>query len=318
MISRIPKPACDNIITLMAYYKWKDSMHFLFPFVEADLSDVLRNSNNRCPYHLQEKLAEGGILVDHWLWKEMEGVSQALSAFHNMKNPFKDVKGNVVALHFDLKPANILVTSDRKLKITDFGQSIIHMIDDDKEKSLPHNTGHPRYEPPEARASDGERMVSLNYDVWSLGCIMVEVLIHLLRKDLHAFDKALAGLQETAKEPSGWKHGGFFEEPNGLKQCVTDSFKVFESEFQNDSSQTAYMKDVVKLLRRMLDHDKKTRVYPSTVTQKLDEAREKFEAIRTDGDSLVVAVDKQGFQDKKGFKELGWCNGPEIVSFSEM
>ncbi|KAG5793153.1 hypothetical protein H9Q69_007812 [Fusarium xylarioides] len=327
MVSRIPKPACDNIITLMACYKWKDSMHFLFPFVEADLSDVLRNINNRCPNHLRERLAEGDILVEHWLWKEMEGVSRALSAFHNkMKNPFKDVKGKVAALHFDLKPANILVTSDRKLKITDFGQSIIQIIDDDEEKSLPHNTGHPRYEPPEARptsqdltqGSHDELMVSLNYDVWSLGCIMVEVLIHLLGKDLQAFDKALAGLHQTAKEPSGWKQVRFFEEPNKLRQCVTDSFKTFENEFQNDSAQNEYMKDVVRLLRNMLDHDKKNRAYSWKVTQKLDEARVKFEAIRTDGDSLVVAVDKHGFQDRKGFKELGWRNGPEIVSFSEM
>ncbi|KAF4475781.1 serine threonine kinase [Fusarium agapanthi] len=327
MVSRIPKPACDNIVTLMACYKWKDSMHFLFPFVEADLSDVLRNSNNRCPNHLREKLAEGDILVEHWLWKEMEGVSRALSAFHNkMKNPFKDVKGEVVALHFDLKPANILVTSDRKLKITDFGQSIIQIIDDNKEKSLPHNTGHPRYEPPEARpssqhltkSSDDELMVSLNYDVWSLGCIMVEVLIHLFGKDLHAFDRALAGLQEIDKEPSVSKQGRFFEKPNGLQPCVTDAFQMFENEFRNDSAQTEYMKDVISLLRHMLDQDKKNRAYSSTVTQKLDEARAKFEAIHTNGDSLVVAVDKHGFQDRKGFKELGWHNGAEIVSFSEM
>ncbi|PNP84163.1 hypothetical protein FNYG_02851 [Fusarium nygamai] len=328
MVSRIPKPACDNIITLMACYKWKDSMHFLFPFIQANLSNVLRNSNNKCPGHLREKLTEGDILVDHWLWKEIEGVSRALSAFHNeMKNPFKDVKGNVVALHFDLKPANILVTDDRKLKITDFGQSIIQIIDNDRAKDLPHNTsGNPRYEPPEARpssqhltkSSDDELMVSLNYDVWSLGCIMVEVLIHLLGKDLHAFDMALAGLKQTDEEPSVLKSGRFFEEPNGLKQCVKDSFETFENEFRNDSAQAEYMKDVVSLLRHMLDDNKKTRAYSSTVTQKLDQARAKFEAIHDNGDSLVVAVSKHGNQDRKGFKELGWRNGAEIVSFSEM
>src|SRR6478735_6109619 len=135
MVSRINDAVSENIITLMACYKWKESMHFLFPCVEADLSDLLRNNNSRCPPHLREKLKAGEALLDHWLWQQMEGVSRALSAFHTqMENPFKDVKGKVIALHFDLKPANILVTSGSDgvtLKITDFGQSIIQIIDDD-------------------------------------------------------------------------------------------------------------------------------------------------------------------------------------------
>ncbi|EXK24853.1 serine/threonine protein kinase [Fusarium oxysporum f. sp. melonis 26406] len=316
MVSRINDAVSENIITLMACYKWKESMHFLFPFVDADLSDLLRNNNSRCPPHLREKLKAGEALLDHWLWQQMEGVSRALSAFHTqMENPFKDVKGKVIALHFDLKPANILVTSGPDgvtLKITDFGQSIIQIIDDDMDISLPHNTGHPRYGPPESRPSSqhltqgsgDDLKVLLNYDVWSLGCIMVEVLIHLLDEDLNDFDSKLQG-------------PFYIKEPNGLKKCVTDSFRRFEQAFQHDSDQTEYMKDIVALLQNMLNHDKNNRAYSSTVTQKLDEARGNLEALRDGRNQLVVAVEKQGFKDWKGFRKLGWHNGTSIVSFSE-
>ncbi|KAG7406483.1 Cyclin-dependent kinase 2 [Fusarium oxysporum f. sp. rapae] len=321
MVSRIKKPASDNIITLMACYKWKDSMHFLFPFVEVDLSDLLRNEKNRCPLDLREKLGENESLLDHWLWMEMEGVSRALSAFHDqMQNPFKDVKGKVIALHFDLKPANILVsvaTTGRKLKITDFGQSIIQIIDNDKDPSLPHNTGALRYAPPECRPTsqhltqgpEDELRVSLNYDVWSLGCIMIEVLIHLLGESLKDFDGELQG--RFFKNPDN------SNEPGGLKECVEDRLKLFEQAFKQDSIRTEYMKDIVGLLRNMLDHDKKNRAYSSTVIQKLEEARTKFEALRDGRDQLVVAVEKEGFKDWKGFRQLGWRNGTSIVSFSE-
>ncbi|KAL7756827.1 hypothetical protein ACKLNR_013820 [Fusarium oxysporum f. sp. zingiberi] len=316
MVSRIHDAVSENIITLMACYKWKESMHFLFPFVDADLSDLLRNNNSRCPPHLREKLKAGEALLDHWLWQQMEGVSRALSAFHTqMENPFKDVKGKVIALHFDLKPANILVTSGPDgvtLKITDFGQSIIQIIDDDMDISLPHNTGHPRYGPPESRppsqhltqGSGDDLKVLLNYDVWSLGCIMVEVLIHLLDEDLNGFDSKLQG-------------PFYIKEPNGLKKCVTDSFRRFEQAFQHDSDQTEYMKDIVALLQNMLNYDKNNRAYSSTVTQKLDEARGNLEALRDGRNQLVVAVEKQGFKDWKGFRKVGWHKGTSIVSFSE-
>ncbi|KAF4442114.1 serine threonine kinase [Fusarium acutatum] len=324
MVSRINGPASENIITLMACYEWRGSVHFLFPFVEADLSDLLRNNNSRCPSGLRERLKGNESLLDHWLWQQMEGVSRALSAFHNqMENPFKDVKGKVIALHFDLKPANILVTSGPgpdglTLKITDFGQSIIQIIDDDKDISLPHNTGDPRYGPPESRPplrqlnqpyGDG-LSVLLNYDVWSLGCIMIEVLIHLLGGSLKDFDEELQG--------SFFKISDDSNDPGGLKECVEDRLKLFEQAFEDGSAQTKYMKDIVSLLRDMLQHDKNNRVYSSTVIQRLEEAKDKFEALDGGRDQLIVEVEKHGIKGRKGFRQLGWDNGTTIVSFSEI
>ncbi|KAF5647075.1 serine threonine kinase [Fusarium sp. NRRL 25303] len=369
MVSRINDPASKNIITVMACYRWKESMHFLFPFVEADLSDLLCN-NNRCPSHLREKLKAHEALPDHWLWQQIEGVSRALSAFHNqMVNPFKDVRGKVIALHFDLKPANILVTDGpdgATLKITDFGQSIIQIMDDDKEISVPHNTGDPRYSPPESQApsqhstrgSEDDLRVLLNYDVWSLGCIMIEVLTHLLDKDLAKFQKALAGSffikptnlkqsiqdsferfeqafqyengqAENMKDISGLKQRikdsiEQFEQKAeymkgvGLKPCVKDKFEQFEQASKHNRAQAEYMSKVIRLLQDMLHHDKNKREHSSTVTQKLTEARAKFEAVPHGEEPLDLAVEKNGFRDQKGFRQLGWDNGTSIVSFSQM
>ncbi|KAG5659489.1 hypothetical protein KAF25_002048 [Fusarium avenaceum] len=300
MTSRISGPVSNNFITVIACYQWKQCMHFLFPFVELDLNDLLRYG--QCPPGKTAKLTLDESLPDHWLWEQIQGVSRALSAFHTgMENPFTDVKGRVIALHFDLKPANILVTANGTLKITDFGQSIMQVVKADGQITTPYNPGHPRYEPPESlqvaeelgqvsRRGVKDIEVLLNYDVWSLACIMIEVLIHLLdTQTLDDFDKKL----ET--EPVGRFWTG-----NVLKPGVMDSFEHFRQSLIHDTDQSQYMEDVIQLLQNMLVHDKHKRVHSQEVVQGLEKAKTNFGELQ------------QGTDPK--FRELGWNNGK---SFSE-
>lgn len=103
----------------------------------------------------------------------MKGIYYALSIFHTkIKNPFPDKKGIIIGLHFNLKPANILITTNRKLKITDFRQSLIQILDDKEDKTVPHHPGDYRYSAPESRPTlnystdrPEDIEVLLNYDI---------------------------------------------------------------------------------------------------------------------------------------------------------
>lgn len=312
LVSRIGRPASDNMITLLLAYKWKGRMHFLFPFIEINLDQVLRQKKR--PRDYSSKLGSEEQLPKHWLWSEMKGVCYALSVFHNMmKSPFEDNKDIVIGLHFDLKPANILVTTDGKLKVTDFGQSIIQIRRNGEDMTVPHNPGDSRYAAPESRPTldymkDGPEdiQVLLNYDVWSLGCIMVEVLIHMLDlQTLEDFDLALA------EEP----HAGFFTGTE-LKQCVTSALQNFQAKF-NNTPHGHYMVTVTELINRMLSHDIKERPHSLEVFNELQRAENEFMDPSKQRDRITPAVKAYDLLDGTGFKELGWDNGQSIVSFAD-
>ncbi|CAF3495459.1 unnamed protein product [Fusarium graminearum] len=227
--------------------------------------------------------------------------------------PFDNNKGIVIGLHFDLKPANILITIDGKLKITDFGQSIIQILGKEENMTVPHNPGDSQYAAPESRPTlDYDKddpkdiEVLLNYDVWSMGCIMVEVLIHMLHlQTLETFDQKLAEEQ----------HIGFFT-GSDLKQCVDSFLKDLQEMFRN-THQGHYMVTLSELIRRMLSHDIKKRPFCWEVFDELGRAEKELMDPSTLRDRITPAVKAHNLSDGAGFKELGWDNGQSIVSFAD-
>ncbi|KAI8217494.1 Mitogen-activated protein kinase kinase kinase YODA [Colletotrichum sp. SAR 10_86] len=136
--------------------------------------------------------ADGGNLRD--LWKshptpefnanlvresviQLRGLADALAALHNYKG-----EGNY--RHGDLKPEKILRFEDNTfvgtLKIADMG--LAKRLTEATDARLgPTNTkyGTARYEPPEA-VTNKLKARSRLYDVWSLGCIILEYIIWFL------------------------------------------------------------------------------------------------------------------------------------------
>ncbi|MFT0650784.1 protein kinase domain-containing protein, partial [Lactiplantibacillus plantarum] len=77
--------------------------------------------------------------------------------------------------HFDLKPANILITEDNIFQITDFGQAKFKVNDGNSKAT--YDGGTEDYAAPEFEA--GQK--GSKYDVWSLGCIFAEIFTFVLR-----------------------------------------------------------------------------------------------------------------------------------------
>jgi serine/threonine protein kinase len=116
---------------------------------------------------------------------QLRGLARALHDFHT-KSPRKNI------FHHDIKPADILVCgSDNTLKITDWGCACVKSLTAYAGPGTPTsgNKGNPYYLPPECRKGPSSRP----HDVWSLGCVFLELLIwfHQGSDELHTFCNAI-------------------------------------------------------------------------------------------------------------------------------
>nr|XP_023029574.1 cyclin-dependent kinase 20 [Leptinotarsa decemlineata] len=75
-------------------------------------------------------------------------------------------------MHRDLKPANLLISRKGILKIADFGLARIY--DMDKSRLYSHQVATRWYRAPELLY--GSRSYTLSVDIWSVGCIIAEMI----------------------------------------------------------------------------------------------------------------------------------------------
>ncbi|KAF5003357.1 hypothetical protein FDECE_10087 [Fusarium decemcellulare] len=322
MVSQIQRPAADNIVTLLTCYTWQGQWHFVFPYIETDLACLLRG--DVLLQGLSPHLRDDEFLPDNWLWKQMLGVCRALAVMHTgMRNPFGHMTGQVIMFHFDLKPANILVTADGTLKIADFGLSSITIVQQGQAQTAAYRQGDMRYVAPESRntgTSDtlpggepGDIGVLLNYDVWSLACIMTEVLVRLLSQAGHP-----NRVEGSATLP---REGRFFNDNDGaLKNCVRNLINGIKSMFREDPSYNTYMEAVGDLLLDMFNHDNSQRISSSTVLERLKQANANYDELRSYGrDDLALELLQSCRSEARYHREVGWDDGCGVTqSFLSM
>ncbi|RDW58909.1 hypothetical protein BP6252_13385 [Coleophoma cylindrospora] len=155
------------LIKPIAAYQMKQDRCLVFPWADGgNLENYWRD------------FANGLLVVEdlHWIIGQFVGLCSALEELH---------VGNV--RHGDLKPENILWFKTREeeeacLKIADMGLTTFHEKDANTNiRKDPTQTpsGTSRYEPPEMDAKKRETR-SREYDIWSMGCIMLELLVFLI------------------------------------------------------------------------------------------------------------------------------------------
>ena len=152
-------------------------------------------------------------MLEHGVWKAMLDIVDAVKSLHEFEHPtIKPDPGKILrAEHFDIKPANILVEirnqRPAKLLLADFGRARVDEYAVDQSSGYPDIPTTYDYAPPEAdltsriSAADGAPATGVNeaerdlimrrsYDTWSLGCVLLEVLVHIMTGDAQAFQDA--------------------------------------------------------------------------------------------------------------------------------
>jgi len=143
----------DNIVTLLDVHKAENDkdIYLVFEYMDADLHMV--NSNNLLkPVH-----------VPYVMY-------QSFLALHYMHT------GGVI--HRDLKPNNILIDDECRAKLADFGLArSVESMEDQVDPTAPQMTDYVAtrwYRSPEILV--GSKQYTKGTDVWSMGCILGELL----------------------------------------------------------------------------------------------------------------------------------------------
>ncbi|KAJ8132026.1 hypothetical protein O1611_g1593 [Lasiodiplodia mahajangana] len=150
-----------HLIQPIAAYQRGSDRCFIFPSARGDnLSDYWRE-------HESHRKDRDSL---RWLIGQFVGLLSALELLHKEK-----------CRHGDMKPENILWFKDVQnrgtLKIADTRLAVFH----DRGMATTTPSGTFRYEPPEMDETRGQKSSrSRQHDIWSMGCIIVELLVWLM------------------------------------------------------------------------------------------------------------------------------------------
>ena len=177
----------------------KHIVRFITAFTKADVGSGKS-------YFLMFEWADGGSLERLFATKpnmtgdlvkrtmiQLLGLAEALKTTHELGVRHGDIKPTNI-LHFN--PADNLVIGT--LKIGDWGLAKCHTESTARRRERGQHTktrfGNLAYEPPEVELGKTQ-VLSRRYDIWSIGCVMFEILIWLLYgyEGLNTFRSDLQG-----------------------------------------------------------------------------------------------------------------------------
>ncbi|PVH93374.1 HET-domain-containing protein [Periconia macrospinosa] len=203
--------------------------------------------------------ADGGNLGDFWTNHEVsardrETVLWLLGQFAGICSALKVLHEENVR-HGDLKPENILLFKrgyeDKmgSLQIADLGLTTFHEKEQHTNVRMNKGTKTPsgtrRYEPPEMEALRGqERPRSRQYDIWSFGCILLELLVWLV-----SGNSALKTLRDETSDYF-WRR---VSRTDGSRSFEVSEYVVLVMRWLDEQLEngTAY-KDMLQLVREKL------------------------------------------------------------------
>lgn len=176
-------PGHKHLLQCLGSIHRGDERYFMFPWADGGNLREFWSGNERC-------LLTPDLVLQ--VLKQILGLADALAEFH--KQNWR---------HGDIKPENILRFKDNttlgQLKLGDMGLARHHnAVTLLREEETKTRSGTMRYEPPDDIISpDVPR--SRRYDIWSLGCVMLEFVVWMVHgpDGLSKFNRSLQNSDGT-------------------------------------------------------------------------------------------------------------------------
>lgn len=302
-----------HMIKLLATYEHDDQFHLLFPLARCNLRD----------YMLKDAQSRRSKEFIFWFLEQVEGLAGAIHLIHEEGSPtikpekatnllqpnaslqIPKARPQGTGYHHDIKPENILHFDelDREIpplgvyQIADFGVGKFHEFLP-KTGEISRGTTHPRgtvtYAAPESRipspeagnAEKGKLHVSRPYDVWSFGCVVMEMLVWLVlgKQEWADFEHnrfgPVWGDDKTEDSDAFWVGDASFRNPK-VRPAVKNMLKALRESEATRSSKSLLL--IVDLIEEILEVDPNKRIVMSEVITKLGTA---IEAAGVDGAKL--------------------------------
>ncbi|KAF8535324.1 hypothetical protein BDD12DRAFT_855891 [Trichophaea hybrida] len=264
-VSRLEHP---HIIDVLKTYRHGSMLNFVFPLAKGNLWEFLRGQKDfEKPLTHTVSPNPGSAssaknLLESKIWEDMIGIADAL---HHILTECKDDSYSYLGRHCDLKPANILVHNGT-LKITDFGQAQFKIKTDRGSSRITGHSGDQTYLPPEYELGK----FPIVYDVWSLGCILLEVLVYALEgpPGVRQLDKLRI---ENCNTNYFYEHdsddGGKLRQKSGVREKI-HGLKQRASKFRN-SQEESFIYNTIDTVNSTIETDFKVRLEADKVRDKL-------------------------------------------------
>ena len=262
-LDELRKYSPRNIVTHLATWTHRGRYYMLFPYAQCNLRQYMKWVQFGSP------TKENFI----WLIRQFRGLAEALKGIHDLTSagalqsapdlttsPRGERRGGY---HHDLKPENILFyKATDNFEISDFGSGKVHTY-----RSGSHMTsrahGTQTYEPPEAAKVEVEG-TSRPYDMWSLGCVFLELLVWAVLGYQHVED--FRNKREDRRYPGNptavQVDDAFWQMfSNGeivLREPVENCIKTLREAILQQRNQP--FKEILDLVLKMLDPVKRTRI----------------------------------------------------------
>jgi serine/threonine protein kinase len=192
----------QHIINVLASYKWEGHLAIImFPVAERNLSEFLHAENATTLPQISKLCAWVGCLTS------------AVSYIH----------GNF-CYHMDLKPNNILIYGNHVM-LADFGGALIMESSQSNDTLERASITTPMYCAPEIAYPDASLVIPGASDIYSLGCVFLEMATVIHREklqtfvDFRTFGSTNAIYNNTRRKTWMWiEHLSYIDESLGLPQ----------------------------------------------------------------------------------------------------